>query len=113
MEKEKLTLLRQLEQSKYNTISLSELEVLAAKLLIISQKTNDSYAATVAYYSFARLYYQYGNTAQCLSNASMCNELSNSNEYTDYYIDSCNLIGVVYVAMSEQFLALDYYAWLS
>ena len=109
MEKEKLTLIRQLEQSKYNATSLSELEVLATKLLTISQKTNDSYAATVAYYSFACLYYQCGNTAQCLSNASMCNELSNSNEYTDYYIDSCNLIGIVYVAMSEQFLALDYY----
>ena len=109
MEKEKLALIRQLEQAKYNTASISEFEVLATKLLTLSQKTNDSYAATVAYYSFARLYYRCGNTAQCLSNASMCNELSHCNQYTDYYINSCNLIGIVYVAMSEQFLALDYY----
>lgn len=102
-------LIEQLEQSKHNIVSASEIEILATKLLSISQKVNDSYGATVAYYFLALSYYQRGNTAQCLSNASMCNELSTCNQYTDYYISSCNLIGIMYVAMTEQFLALDYY----
>lgn len=109
MTKEKQMLIEQLEQTKLNSIPVSELEVLATKLLTKSRKDNDSYGATVAYYFLALSYYQHGNTAQCLSNASMCNELSHCNQYTNYYISSCNLIGIIYVAMSEQFLALDYY----
>lgn len=102
-------LIEQLEQPQHNIISASEIEVLATKLLFNAQKVSDTYGATVAYYFLALSYYQKGNTAQCLSNASMCNELSTCNHFTDYYISSCNLIGIVYVAMSEQFLALDYY----
>ena len=109
MKNENQMLIEQLENSKHTIISATELEVLASKLLCNSKKTNDSYGATVAYYYLATSYYHRGNTAQCLSNASMCNELSTCNQYSHYYISSCNLIGVIYVTMSEQFLALDYY----
>lgn len=109
MNKENQMLIEQLENSQHNTASATELEILASKLLNNAQKANDAYGAAVAYYFLALSYYQRGNTVQCLSNASMCNELSTCNHYTYYYISSCNLIGIMYVTMSEQFLALDYY----
>ncbi len=109
MTKENQMLIEQLEQIKPNVSPASDIKALADKLLTNSIKDNDPYGAAVAYYFLALSYYQHGNTAQSLSNVSMCIELSDANQYTTYYISSCNLIGVIYVTMSEQFLALDYY----
>ncbi len=109
MKRENHVLIKKLENLKQNITSANEIEAIANELLHHSQKTGDTYGATVAYYFLALSYYQKGNTSLCLNHVSMCNELSTCNHYIDYYISSCNLIGITYVAMSEQFLALDYY----
>ncbi len=109
MKRKNYALIEKLETSTYNSLTATELETSSNELLYNSQKTGDTYGATVAYYYLAFFYYKQGNTASCLNHISMCNELSTCNNYIHYYIKSCNLIGVIYVTMSEHFLALDYY----
>ncbi len=102
-------ILTQLEQYQSNITITAELMKLAEQLLELGKKEEDHFAEVVAHKFLALFHNQKGNINLALHHASLCHEISSIYQYTEYYITSCNMMGILYALMSEQFLALDYY----
>lgn len=102
-------LLKELDQYQSNITITPELMNLANQLLELAEEEENHFAEAVAHKFLAVFYNEKGNIQLSLHHASLCYEISSLYQYTDYYITSCNAIGVLYAIMSEQFLALDYY----
>ena len=102
-------LLKQLEQYQSDISITSELMNLAEQLLDLAEKEKNHFAEAVAHKFLALFHNEKGNTQLTLQHASLCYEISSLYQYSEYYITSCNMLGITYALMSEQFLALDYY----
>ena len=102
-------LLKQLEQYQTDINITTEQKVMAEQLLELATKENDHFAKVVAHRFLTLFYNNKGNIQLALHHASLCYEISSLYRYTTYYTASCNMLGILYAVMSEQFLALDYY----
>ena len=102
-------LLKQLEQYQTDINITTEQKVMAEQLLKLAKKENHHFAKVVAHRFLTLFYNNKGNIQLALHHASLCYEISSLYQYTTYYTASCNMLGILYAVMSEQFLALDYY----
>ena len=102
-------LLKLLDQ--YETTISFPLELMhtANQLLVLAKEEQNHLAETIAHRFLALFHNDKGNTQLSLHHASLCYEISSRYQYIEYYITSCNMLGITYALLSEQFLALDYY----
>lgn len=108
MEQESRNLIIQLENISKESIYNEEMLAIAERLLLFSRDNGDSYGEVVALYHESLYYYRMGNTALCLKNANLSNEICEKKQFMKYYIKSCNMLGIVFSMMSEQFLSLEH-----
>lgn len=102
-------LLKQLEQYQTDINITAEQKYIAEQLLELAEQENNHFAQVVAHKFLTLFYNNIGNTQLAMHHASLCYDISSLYQYTTYYTVSCNMLGILYAVMSEQFLALDYY----
>ncbi len=102
-------LLKHLEQYQTTLSVPNELLQTANRLLELAKEEQNHLAEAIAHRFLTLFYNNKGNIQLSLQHASLCYEISSHYQFIEYYITSCNMLGIIYSVMSEQFLSLDYY----
>lgn len=100
--------INQLEFMKQSGKISEEMMSLAQELLENSKKDGDIYSEVVSLYYISLYYFKTGDTELSLKPVTLANEISEKHSYTDYYISTSNLLGIIYNSISEEFWGLEY-----
>lgn len=96
--------------SSQNLPSLStEYLALNKELLNLSVKNNNIYYQTVAHYNISYYYHRKCNIEESIRQAILSCNLSEENGILEYYIKSCNMLGICYNITFEHFMSLEYF----
>lgn len=109
MKNENRMKINQLEFMKqYGKIS-EEMMSLAQELLEDAKKNGDTYSEVISLYFISLYYFKTGETELGLKPLTLAYEISEKHSYIDYYVNTSNLLGIIYNSISEEFWGLEYF----